>query len=70
VLGKTRPREELRIERDYGSGETVQVCLLFFLLCPPSLLTVLRAQFWQGWIYELEGRVRPFLFSFLSSPQS
>lgn len=41
VIGRHKPREIVRIERDYSGGE----------LC----------QFWSGWIWELEGRVRaPF----------
>jgi len=33
-----KPREVIRIERDYSSGTGI-------------------AQFWAGWIWELEGRV-------------
>lgn len=38
VIGKTKPREVIRVERDYEAGET--------------------PQFFSGWIWELEGRVR------------
>lgn len=39
TIGISRPREVVRVERDYTGGEI--------------------PQFWSGWIWELEGRVRP-----------
>ncbi|GAA5855321.1 hypothetical protein JCM5353_007411, partial [Sporobolomyces roseus] len=40
TIGVDKPREVIRIERDYSSGTGI-------------------AQFWAGWIWELEGRVSP-----------
>ena len=39
VIGRDRPKEVIRIERDWSSGEEI-------------------VQFWSGWVWELEGRVR------------
>ena len=41
IIGIDKPREIIRIERDYSSGTGI-------------------TQFWAGWIWELEGRVRTF----------
>ncbi|KAG0147278.1 hypothetical protein CROQUDRAFT_722417 [Cronartium quercuum f. sp. fusiforme G11] len=43
VIGKTRPRAVVRIERDYSARGA----------------TSGRVQFWDGWVAELEGRITP-----------
>ncbi|KAH9818476.1 Golgin subfamily A member 7/ERF4 family-domain-containing protein [Melampsora americana] len=43
IIGKTKPRAVVRIERDYSAKGA----------------TSGRVQFWDGWVTELEGRITP-----------